>query len=66
MVLREGDDVFARLDELVGHEAIPAAVICGFGFVRKATFGFFDFQTKQYRPKTITDLDLTNLTGSLA
>jgi len=65
MVLRQGDDVFARLEALMRDEAIPAAVISGFGFVREATFGFFDFETKQYRPKTMTDLELTNMTGTL-
>lgn len=66
MVLRQGDDVFARLEALMRDEAIPAAVINGFGFVGKATFGFFDYETKQYRPKTMMDLELTNLTGTLA
>lgn len=66
MVLRQDDDVFARLEALMCDEAIPAAVISGFGFVRKVTFGFFDYEAKQYRPKMMTDLELTNLTGTLA
>ncbi|MDB5527400.1 MAG: DNA-binding protein [Devosia sp.] len=66
MVLRQGDDVFVRLESLMRDEAIPSATIAGFGFVHKATFGFFDFDKKQYRPKTMEDLELTNLTGTLA
>jgi predicted DNA-binding protein with PD1-like motif len=34
MVLRQGDDVFGRLEALMREEAISAAVISGFGFVR--------------------------------
>jgi predicted DNA-binding protein with PD1-like motif len=66
MVLRQGDDVFARLAALMEQESIPSAVISGFGFARMATFGFFDFQKKEYRPKTMETLELTNITGTLA
>ena len=66
MVLRQGDDVFARLEALMRDEAIPSAVVSGLGFVHEATFGFFDHATKAYRPRTMTDLELTNLTGTLA
>jgi uncharacterized protein len=66
MVLRQGDDVLARLEALMSEEKIPAATIAGFGFLRTVTFGFFDFETKKYRPKTFNDLELTNLTGTLA
>jgi predicted DNA-binding protein with PD1-like motif len=66
MVLRQGDDVFSSLEALMRDEVIPSAVISGFGFVRKATFGFFDFEAKQYRPKAMENLELTNLTGTLA
>lgn len=66
MVLRQGDDVLARLEALMRDEAIPAATLSGFGFVHKATFGFFDFSLKEYRPRTMQDLELTNLTGTLA
>ncbi|MDB5530402.1 MAG: DNA-binding protein [Devosia sp.] len=66
MVLRQGDDVFVWLESLMRDEAIPSATIVGFGFVHKATFGFFDFDKKQYSPKTMEDLELTNFTGTLA
>jgi len=66
MVLRQGDDVFARLEALMRAEAIPSASIGGLGFAGCVTFGFFDYEKKEYRPKTMHDLELTNLTGTLA
>ena len=66
MVLRQGDDVFARLGALMREEAIGSAAFSGFGFVKSATFGFFDFEAGDYRPKTMENLELTNLTGTLA
>jgi len=66
MVLRQGDNVFDCLDSMMRNETVPSAVIVGFGFVGTATFGFFDFTKKEYRPRTFNDLELTNLTGTLA
>jgi predicted DNA-binding protein with PD1-like motif len=66
MVLRQGDDVFARLEALMRDEAIPSAFISGFGFSGSATFGFFDFEKKEYAPRMMNDLEVTNLTGTLA
>lgn len=66
MVLRQGDDVLARLEALMQDEAIPAATLSGFGFAHRVSFGFFDFAAKAYRPRTMQDLEVTNLTGTLA
>lgn len=66
MVLRQGDDVFARLEALMREEAIRSAVISGFGFAGKVTFGFFDFEASDYRPRTMENLELANMTGTLA
>ncbi|CAM3528721.1 PPC domain-containing DNA-binding protein [Bordetella flabilis] len=66
MVLRQGDDAFARLEALMEQESVPSAVISGFGFAGTVTFGFFDFEKKAYRPKTMETLELTNITGTLA
>lgn len=66
MVLRQGDDAFARLSSLMREEAISSATILGFGFAGSVTFGFFDFETGNFRPRTMENLELTNLTGSLA
>ena len=66
MVLHQGADVFSRLEALMHEENIPSATVLGFGFVHTATFGFFDYEAKRYRPKTFEDLELTNLTGTLA
>jgi predicted DNA-binding protein with PD1-like motif len=66
MVLREGDDVFAQLEALMVREDLPSASFMGFGFLRRATFGFYDFEQKEYRPQTFEQLELANMTGTLA
>ena len=48
MVLRQGADVFARLEHLATAEAIPSASFTGLGFVH-ATFGFWDSQKNKPR-----------------
>ncbi|CAN7706658.1 DNA-binding protein [Pseudorhodoferax sp. LjRoot39] len=66
MVLRHGDDVLAHLERLAVVEQIPSASIVGIGFMREATFGFYDFAKKAFDPKTFKDVELANLTGSIA
>ena len=66
MVLRQGDDVFARLEELMLAEGIPSASITGFGFVSHVRFGYFDFERGDYDPRDFADLEITGLTGALA
>lgn len=66
MVLRQGDDVFARLEALMLHEGIPSASISGFGFVSHVRFGYFDFERGDYEPQDFGDLEITGLSGSLA
>lgn len=66
MVLREGDDVFAELEALMPAEQIPSASFVGFGFLRKVTFGFFDFEKRAYNPKTFKNVEMANMTGTLA
>ncbi|MEN5084741.1 PPC domain-containing DNA-binding protein [Bosea sp. TWI1241] len=66
MVLRRGDDVFARLEALMREEDIAFATFSGFGFLSRAIFGFYDYVAKAFRPKTFEQLELTNMTGTLA
>jgi predicted DNA-binding protein with PD1-like motif len=66
MVLREGDDVFAQLAALMLEQAVPSASFIDFGFLRRATFGFYDFERREYRPKSFEQLELANMTGTLA
>jgi predicted DNA-binding protein with PD1-like motif len=66
MVLRQGDDVLARLGTLMVGEEIPSAMLSGFGFAGQITFGFFDFEAREYKPKSYENVEVTNLTGSLA
>ena len=66
MVLRNGDDVIAHLERLAVIEQIPSASIVGIGFMREATFGFYDFARKAFNPKTFKDVEMANLTGTVA
>ncbi|WSH55064.1 PPC domain-containing DNA-binding protein (plasmid) [Rhizobium beringeri] len=65
MVLRQGDDVLACLGALMVDEDIPSAMLSGFGFAAQITFGFFDFEAREYKPKSYENLEVTNITGSL-
>lgn len=66
MVLRNGDDVIAHIERLAVVEQIQSASIFGIGFMREATFGFYDFSKKVFNPKTFKDVEMANLTGSIA
>jgi len=66
MVLRQGEDVLARLEELMLAEDIPSASITGFGFVGLARFGFFNFERGDYDPREFENVEITGLTGTLA
>lgn len=65
MVLHQGDDVLAQIEEMAVKEKIPSANFTGMGFVN-AKFGFFNFETKQYEPKEFKDVELASMTGSIA
>lgn len=66
MVLREGDDVLANIENLAKEKQIPSANFTGIGFASDATFGFFDFNTKKFNPKTFNKVEMGSLTGSIA
>ncbi|MBP1862075.1 PPC domain-containing DNA-binding protein [Rhizobium herbae] len=66
MVLRQGDDMLARLGTLMVDEYIPSAMVSGFGFAGQITFGFLEFEAREYKPKSYENFEVTNLTGSLA
>lgn len=66
VVLRRGDDVFARLEALAAEEKIPSASLAGIGFLRAVTFGFYDFDKRAFAPKTFNDVEMAGLTGSIA
>ncbi|MEJ8850523.1 PPC domain-containing DNA-binding protein [Variovorax rhizosphaerae] len=66
MVLRNGDDVVAHLERLAVVEKIPSASFVGIGFMREAKFGFYDFSRKAFDPKTFKDVEIANLTGTIA
>lgn len=66
MVLRQGGDVLARLEDLMRARGVRSASIVGFGLVAKARFGFFDFDKGDYDPREFEELEITGLTGTLA
>lgn len=65
MVLRQGDDVFKEIEKMATAEQIPSANLSGMGFVN-ARFGFFDFKTKEYKPKDFSDVEMASMSGSIA
>ena len=66
MVLRHGDNVLQNLEQLAQAENIPSASFVGIGFMSEATFGFYDFGRKQFDPKTFRNVEMANMTGSIA
>lgn len=65
MVLRQGDDIFQEIEKMAIAEKIPSANLTGMGFVN-AKFGFFDFKTKEYKPKEFQKVEMASMTGSIA
>lgn len=65
IVLRQGDDVFKEIEKFAVAEKVPSANFTGMGFVN-ARFGFFDFKTKQYKPKDFKEVEMASMTGSIA
>lgn len=65
VVLRQGDDVLASLEQLAVREKIPSASLSGMGFVN-IKFGFFNRATKDYDPKEFYDMELASMNGSIA
>ncbi len=66
MVLRRGDNVLAHLEQIAIVEKIPSASFVGIGFMQEATFGFYDFGRKQFDPKTFRNVEMANMTGTIA
>jgi predicted DNA-binding protein with PD1-like motif len=66
MVLRQGDDVLANIENLAKTENILSANFSGIGFASEVTFGFYDFSAKKFNPKTFSKVEMGSLTGSIA
>jgi uncharacterized protein len=65
MVLRQGDSILNELENFALSEKILSANFTGMGFVN-ITFGFFNFQTKKYDPRTFQDVELVSMHGTIA
>ncbi|MFS2175338.1 PPC domain-containing DNA-binding protein [Rhizobium pisi] len=63
---RERDRFASPPGKADGRRTHTFAMLSGFGFAGQITFGFFDFEAREYKPKTYENLEVTNLTGSLA
>lgn len=66
MVMREGDNVLALIENLAKEQQIPSANFTGIGFAQEVTFGFYDFNQKKFNPKTFNKVEMGSLTGSIA
>ena len=66
MVLLEGDNVLALIENLAKEQKIPSANFTGIGFAQEATFGFYDFGEKKFHPKTFNKVEMGSITGSIA
>lgn len=65
MVLRAGDHIFEAMEALAEKEQIPSANFYGMGFAGSVTFGFYDFNKKQFNPKEFKRVEMGSLTGSI-
>ncbi|MCX2453841.1 DNA-binding protein [Pedobacter sp. PLR] len=65
MVLREGDSIFEAMEQLAEKEQIPSANFYGMGFAGSVTFGFYDYNKKQFNPKEFKRVEMGSLTGSI-
>lgn len=66
MVLHQGDDIFKQLESFAKTENIPSASFTGMGFASTVTFGFFNFQAKQYERQEYQKVEIASLNGSIA
>ena len=66
MVLTEGDDLFAQLTALAQRDNIPSASFTGFGFAGKVSFGFYNFDKRDYDPGSFENREMTGIVGTLA
>src|SRR5690349_7933636 len=65
VVLREGEKLIDALERLAIDEHVPSANFTGMGFVN-VTFGFFDANTKEYKPGEFQNVELASMHGSIA
>jgi uncharacterized protein len=65
MVLQQGDNVFAALEDFAMKENIPSANFTAMGFV-DVSLGFFNSKTKEYTPKDFEGVELASMHGTIA
>jgi len=65
-VLTKGDDVLEALERIAVQENVQSASFFGLGFASRAKFGFFDHAQRSYHPKEFCEIEITNLTGTIA
>lgn len=65
LVLRMGDNAFKELTKLAIAEKIPSASLAGIGF-GNVTFGFWNKDKKDFDSRIFQNVEMANITGSLA
>lgn len=65
MVLRQGDDIFKQLEAFAKTENILSANFTGMGFAGSITFGFFNYQTKQFERQEFQKVEIASLNGTI-
>jgi uncharacterized protein len=65
-ILETGDEVIECAERLASDYEIAAAAITGIGAFSEATLAFFDWETKEYRPRTFAEqLEVASLIGDI-
>ncbi|HLS19641.1 MAG TPA: PPC domain-containing DNA-binding protein [Paracoccaceae bacterium] len=67
IVLDEGEEAIACLQDFAGKYRLPGAEFTGLGAFHNVTLGFFDFETKAYERIRIDEqVELVTVVGNLA
>lgn len=65
--LDRGEEIVAALKGFCQAKGVSAAWVMGIGAVSRATIGFFDLATGEYRPLELTtDHEITSLMGNIS
>lgn len=67
IVLAAGDDVMSSLKQFATNAGLSAASITAIGAFLRAELGYFDWETKEYRPIPVNEqVEVASLIGDIA